>query len=63
MTRILTLSWSARIKALDTHERAKSYPNRYPVNSDSVGIELVGKHIDDKAYEAVTSQQNSSLGW
>lgn len=63
MTKILTMSWRAQIKALDTHERSKSYPDRYPVNSDSVGIELVGKHIDDKTYETLTAQQNTSLQW
>lgn len=63
MTKILTMSWGARIKALDAHERAKSYPDRFPVNSESVGIELVGKHLDDKTYETVTTQQNSSLQW
>ena len=63
MTKILTMSWRSRIKALDSHERAKSYPDRYPVNSDSVGIELVGKHLDDKSYETVTADQNVSLQW
>ncbi len=63
MTKILAMRWGGMIKALDTHERTKTYPNRYPVNSDSVGIELVGKHIDDKTYEKVTAKQNSSLQW
>ena len=36
---------------------------RYPVNGDSVGIELVGRHIDDERYEVVTAMQNSSLKW
>jgi N-acetyl-anhydromuramyl-L-alanine amidase AmpD len=36
---------------------------RYPLNNDSVGIELVGKHVDDKTYEVVTVQQNESLKW
>ncbi|MEJ2682718.1 MAG: N-acetylmuramoyl-L-alanine amidase, partial [Gammaproteobacteria bacterium] len=48
MAKILALSWINQIKALDANERAKSYPHRYPVNSDSIGIELVGKHIDSK---------------
>lgn len=63
MAKILAMSWTSQIKALDAHERAKAYPNRYPVNSDSIGIELVGRHIDDKTYEAVTLQQNLSLHW
>ena len=63
MTKIMAMSWGSRIKALGAHERAKSYPDRYPVNSDSVGIELVGKHIDDNTYEFVTTLQNNSLLW
>lgn len=63
MAKMLALSWSRQVVALDTHERAKNYPARYPVNSDSIGIELVGKSIDDKTYEAVTPQQNASLTW
>jgi N-acetyl-anhydromuramyl-L-alanine amidase AmpD len=63
MARILALSWTRQIQALDAHERAKSYPDRYPVNSDSVGIELVGAHVDARTYEAVTPAQNASLQW
>lgn len=63
MAKILAMSWTKQINALDAHERAKSYPARYPVNSDSIGIELVGKHVDDKTYEAVAAAQNASLGW
>lgn len=63
MAKILAMSWANQIKALDAHERAKSYPHRYPVNSDSIGVELVGKHIDKKQYEAVTPNQNASLQW
>jgi N-acetyl-anhydromuramyl-L-alanine amidase AmpD len=63
MAKILAMSWASQIKALDANERAKSYPHRYPVNSDSIGIELVGKHIDGKRYETVTPSQNASLQW
>ncbi len=63
MTKILTMSWGTRIKALDAYERAKPYPDRYPVNSDSIGIEIVGRHIDEKKYDTVTIQQNTSLQW
>lgn len=57
------LGWSARINEIDRIERQKSYPDRFPVNSDSLGIELVGRHIDDKTYEMVTCSQNASLRW
>ncbi len=63
MAKILAMSWVNQIKALNTHERAKSYPQRYPVNSDSIGIEIVGKHIDKKTYQIITTQQNMSLQW
>jgi len=63
MAKILAMSWGNQIKAIDSDERAKNYPDRYPVNSDSIGIELVGRHIDDKTYEAISAFQNSSLQW
>jgi N-acetyl-anhydromuramyl-L-alanine amidase AmpD len=63
MAKIQALSWTLQIKALDTHERTKNYPERYPMNSDSVGIELVGKHLDAARYEVVTAMQNASLQW
>ncbi|TRX74748.1 peptidoglycan recognition protein family protein [Pseudomonas mangiferae] len=50
------------IAAIDKLERQKTYPDRYPTNSDSVGIELVGKfEKTTNAYQAVSAQQNTSL--
>lgn len=63
MAKAITMSWSKQIRAIDAIERGKSYPERYPVNGDSVGIELVGRHIDDDRYEVVRAMQNSSLKW
>jgi N-acetyl-anhydromuramyl-L-alanine amidase AmpD len=63
MVNILAMSWRNQINALNTHERAKSYPDRYPVNSDSVGIELVGEHVYNNTFETVTHAQNTSLNW
>jgi N-acetyl-anhydromuramyl-L-alanine amidase AmpD len=63
MARILAMSWTRQINALDALERTKSYPARYPVNSDSIGIELVGKSLDDTTYERVTPAQHASLRW
>ena len=63
MAKMLAMSWGNQIKAIDSDERTKEYPDRYPVNTDSIGIELVGKHIDDKIYEVVTAFQNNSLQW
>lgn len=50
--KIMAMSWSQKIKAIDKIERQKTYPDRFPVNSDSIGIEIVGKHIDTKEYES-----------
>jgi N-acetyl-anhydromuramyl-L-alanine amidase AmpD len=58
-----TMGWTSRIKQIDQIERKKSYPDRYPVNSDSIGIELVGMHVDEKTYEPLTLAQNNSLLW
>jgi len=48
-------------------ESRKKFPSRYPENSDSIGIELVGKVIAEMGnnliYEQVTEQQNDSLRW
>ncbi|WP_460049479.1 N-acetylmuramoyl-L-alanine amidase [Sessilibacter sp. MAH2] len=42
----------------------KAYPDRYPLNSDSLGIEIVGNYdIKTKAYENVAPLQNQSLQW
>ncbi|MBM9484526.1 N-acetylmuramoyl-L-alanine amidase [Pseudomonas sp. ICBG1301] len=63
VNRIQALTWTLQIRALDQYERTKSYPDRYPMNSDSIGIELVGKHLDAVRYEAITTMQNQSLQW
>ena len=47
---VMALGWAARIKAIDQTERQKAYPDRFPVNSDSIGIELVGRHLDSASY-------------
>jgi len=52
-------------------EMAKSFPNRFPSNEDSIEIELVGEALphdnsvpeDKKVYETVTASQNNSLKW
>jgi N-acetyl-anhydromuramyl-L-alanine amidase AmpD len=63
LAKALTLKWSAQVSAIDSRERTKSYPDRFPTNSDSVGIELVGKSTGPKSYEAVTASQQVSLQW
>ncbi|MBO9649388.1 MAG: N-acetylmuramoyl-L-alanine amidase [Variovorax sp.] len=49
-------------------EYAKRWPERYPINSDAIGIEIVGasKEVPGKKYplyESVNDQQNASLKW
>jgi N-acetyl-anhydromuramyl-L-alanine amidase AmpD len=63
LARAMALNWAARIREIDRIERQKRYPDRYPVNSDAIGIELVGRHLDDTRYEALTAQQLASLQW
>ena len=60
---IQALTWTLQIRALDRYERTKDYPERYPMNADSLGIELVGKHLDAARYEEVTAMQKQSLRW
>ena len=58
------LSYSLRVKNLHKFEKTKSYPDRYPMNHDSVGIEIVGAYVkSSQSYEAVNIQQNISLKW
>jgi len=54
--------------AFHRHESRKAFPDRYPSNSDAIGIELVGMHYPDEktaepVYECVTAEQNASLKW
>jgi N-acetyl-anhydromuramyl-L-alanine amidase AmpD len=59
------------VDAYHRREMAKSIPDRYPSNKDSIGIELVGQAFpldinvkeEDRIYETVTQQQNASLKW
>jgi N-acetyl-anhydromuramyl-L-alanine amidase AmpD len=57
-------SYRDRVTNLHKHEAAKPFPERFPTNEDSIGIELVGK-FDQKTgkYETVTDAQNASLRW
>lgn len=57
-------SFALRVKKLNTHEQAKSYPDRYPRNNDAIGIEIVGSFDKKKqAFETVNTKQNASLKW
>lgn len=42
--------------------RVKVYPDRYPMNEDSIGIEVVGKHDKDKGqYGGASKEQLKSV--
>lgn len=57
-------SYNLRIGKLYQREATKSYPDRYPLNEDSLGIEIVGSFdAKAKAYAAVGKDQNDSLAW
>ncbi|MBO9648043.1 MAG: N-acetylmuramoyl-L-alanine amidase [Variovorax sp.] len=52
--------------AVHRNEVRKAWPNRYPSNADSIGIEIVSMAIGPKnkeVYESVNDAQNNSLKW
>ncbi|RZU29690.1 peptidoglycan recognition protein family protein [Edaphobacter modestus] len=53
----------AFIHSVDHIEEGKKYPDRYPDNSDSIGIEIVGKAIDENNYEQPTTDQQIAIKW
>lgn len=63
IAKVLTRNWVAKLNSIDKIERGKKYPSRFPVNSDSIGIELVGMHLSETRYEVVTLFQSLSLQW
>lgn len=57
-------SFGVRVKNLHAHEKIKAYPDRYPANGDSIGVELVGNFDKTmQTFDAVNSKQNASLKW
>ena len=55
-----------RAKAIHANERVKSFPDRFPMNEDAVGIEIAGLATgptDHQIFEPVNDRQNSSLKW
>lgn len=56
------LGFGTRAKNLSRHELGKAYPQRYPSNHDSLGIEVVGLfQPTQKAFEAPTPEQLKSV--
>lgn len=63
---------SNHAKKVNAAERKKDFPDRYPNNSDSIGIEIVGNALpiidkksggDSSIFEQVNDKQNDSLKW
>jgi N-acetyl-anhydromuramyl-L-alanine amidase AmpD len=57
---------NARAKAIHANEKAKRFPDRYPMNEDAIGIEIVGIATglqDHEIFEPVNDKQNASLKW
>jgi N-acetyl-anhydromuramyl-L-alanine amidase AmpD len=53
-----------RLQSRSVHEHKKPFPLRFPSNTDSIGIEIVGLFIAERRiYEAVNPRQNESLAW
>ncbi len=60
--------YGQKVRAIAAIESKKSYPDRYPLNSDSIGIEIVGKYLGEKdnptqAFEPPTAEQQKCLSW
>ncbi|MFK8259565.1 N-acetylmuramoyl-L-alanine amidase [Erwinia sp. AnSW2-5] len=61
--------WERKIsQEISNIERKKNFPDRFPNNTDSIGIEIVGmaaqiKGKPDPVYETVNDKQNDSLKW
>ncbi|MDM0078042.1 peptidoglycan recognition family protein [Variovorax sp. J2P1-59] len=53
-------------KLLTRHESKKAFPDRFPMNEDSIGIEIVSaapKKDGKEIFDAATEAQNGALKW
>ncbi|MEJ8814099.1 peptidoglycan recognition family protein [Variovorax ureilyticus] len=58
--------FSKGAKALSRHEEKKTWPDRFPSNADSIGIECVGESPGERGREGfvpLTDAQQNSLKW
>lgn len=57
-------SWGKKFKLVTDHELKKDYPERFPHNRDSIGIEIVGMMSQqNEIYELPNKQQSTALFW
>ncbi|PCE30004.1 N-acetylmuramoyl-L-alanine amidase [Burkholderia ubonensis subsp. mesacidophila] len=55
---------AGKYKKLSGVEYRRGFPDRYPGNADSIGIEIVGRmDRETEIYEVVNDKQNESLRW
>lgn len=61
--------WDSSSKTVTKNELNKKYPERFPYNGDSIGIEVVGKCVDKTAdgweaeWEPLTQEQITNTAW
>ncbi|MBW5407838.1 N-acetylmuramoyl-L-alanine amidase [Morganella morganii] len=67
LSKMANLEVKGKTKDISDIEKARGFPERYPSNIDSIGIEIVGnsttKKGEDPIYEDVNNKQNTSLKW
>ncbi len=56
------IPYSKKVGQIHQHEESKAYPNRYPTNDDSIGIEVASKMVEG-AYEDPTDKQAVAVKW
>jgi len=60
-------SFAERARKVLAYEKKKNYPDRYPMNANSIGIELVGAYLGGKSdkglFEMLTQSQSASFLW
>ena len=59
--------YGQKVRKVLAREKKKNYPDRYPMNIDSIGIELVGAYLGGKSdngfFEALRKAQASKFLW
>lgn len=55
-------TYTKKVRSISDLEAVKPYPNRYPTNADSLGIEVAGA-VNGAGYEDPTKEQNASVKW
>lgn len=72
LKKVTQLENAWRTKEMSDRERQKPWPDRFPANTDAIGIEIVGeafktedlkKYPDGRVFEAVNQHQSQSLEW